>query len=274
MVFSTSIFIFAFLPCALIGYYCLFRKSRKLKNVFLAFASLFFYAWGEPIWVILLVFSATQDYICGRVIGKARRVGSSRMAKAALGISITTNLGLLGTFKYLDFLLENLGLLFRYSPALVGLALPIGISFYTFQTLSYTIDVYRGKVGVQRSYFDFLLFVSLFPSLVAGPIIRYESIAEQISNRRETLDAVCSGACRFIVGLAKKMLIANSLAPIADAAFATDSLSTPFAWLGMLAYTFQIYYDFSGYSDMAIGLSKMFGFNILGISTTLTYPVR
>jgi len=263
MIFSTSVFIFAFLPCALLGYYLVFRKTRRLQNAFLAIISLFFYAWGEPVWVILLIFSATQDYICGRVIGKARRKGSERLAKTAMIVSITTNLGLLGTFKYLDFFLENLGLLFHFSPALTGLALPIGISFYTFQTLSYTIDVYRGKVSVQRSYFDFLLFVSLFPSLVAGPIIRYETIAEQISNRRETLDDVCSGACRFIVGLAKKVVIANTLAPVADAAFSANTLSTEFAWLGVLAYTFQIYFDFSGYSDMAIGLSKMFGFNIL-----------
>jgi len=265
MIFSTFEFMFFFLPPLLLVYYLAFRKNINGKNFILMVASFLFYAWGEPVWVILLLFSATQDYICGRVIGNAHKKGSKHVAKLMLIISITTNLAILGTFKYLDFFLGNLGLLFRYAPELTGLPLPIGISFYTFQTLSYTIDVYRGKVEVQKSYPNFLLFVSLFPSLVAGPIIRYESISGQISDRKFNWDDFTSGLRRFIIGLGKKVIIADVIAHAVTITFAADpaDLSVTAAWLGAAAFGLQIFFDFSGYSDMAIGLGKMFGFHFL-----------
>ncbi|MCL2819398.1 MAG: MBOAT family protein [Oscillospiraceae bacterium] len=265
MIFSSFEFIFFFLPLLLFIYYLAYKSSINVKNFILMIGSFLFYAWGEPVWVILLLFSATQDYICGRVIGNARKNGTKYVARVMLIVSITTNLALLGTFKYLDFFLENLGLLFRFTPELTGLALPIGISFYTFQTLSYTIDVYRGKVEVQKSYSNFLLFVSLFPSLVAGPIIRYESISDQISNRTFNWDDFSSGLKRFIIGIGKKLIIADTIAHVAEYSFSADpaTLSVTAAWLGAAAFGMQIYFDFSGYSDMAIGLGKMFGFHFL-----------
>jgi alginate O-acetyltransferase complex protein AlgI len=231
------------------------------KNFVLIFLSLFFYAWGEPIWVVLLVFSATSDYFLGILLDRFRgRIG---LARAVLIISLTINLSLLGTFKYLDFFLENLGLLMRYSPALPGLALPIGISFYTFQTMSYIIDVYKGKVAVQRSYAEFLLFVSLFPQLVAGPILRYSEMEKQLRSRPFTWENCAEGITRFCCGLAKKVLLANTAGEIANGLLdgRLDTLPAADAWLGMLMFAAQIYYDFSGYSDMAIGLGKMIGFD-------------
>jgi alginate O-acetyltransferase complex protein AlgI len=224
--------------------------------------SLFFYAWGEPIWVVLLLFSATQDYFCGRVIGRARRVGSERLAKGVLVFSVTTNLLLLAVFKYLDFFLYNVGLAFNITPTLPGIALPIGISFYTFQTLSYTIDVYRGKVNVQKSYTDFLLFVSLFPPLIAGPILRYSELEKQLRNRPFTWEGCDEGITRFCCGLGKKVLLANTTGEIAAGLLDGRLYALPAAdaLLGILMFTAQIYFDFSGYSDMAIGLGKIFGF--------------
>ncbi|MCL2003702.1 MAG: MBOAT family protein [Oscillospiraceae bacterium] len=261
MVFSSLFFLYGFLPVCMLLY--AITPGIRRKNVVLILFSFFFYAWGEPIWVVLLIFSATQDYICGRVIGKARRVGSDRLAKAALIFSITTNLTLLGVFKYLDFFLENLGLVFRYSPALPGLALPIGISFYTFQTLSYTIDVYRGKVGVQKSFSEFLLFVSIFSQLVAGPILRYAELETQLRDRPFTWEGCAAGVTRFCCGLGKKVLLANTAGEIASGLLdgRLDTLPAADALLGILMYTAQIYFDFSGYSDMAIGLGRMFGFH-------------
>ncbi|MDR0294436.1 MAG: MBOAT family protein [Oscillospiraceae bacterium] len=260
MVFSSLLFLYGFLPACMLLYALM--PGMRGKNAVLTVLSLFFYAWGEPVWVVLLLFSATLDYTCGRVIGKARRVGSARMARIALIVSVVLNLSLLGVFKYLDFFLENFGLLFRYSPALPGIALPIGISFYTFQTLSYTLDVYRDKVGVQRSYLDFLLFVSLFPQLIAGPILRYSELEKQLHDRPFTWEGCAAGVTRFCCGLGKKVLLANTAGAVASGLLdgPLHTLPAADAWLGILLYTAQIYFDFSGYSDMAVGLGRMFGF--------------
>ncbi|MCL2083824.1 MAG: MBOAT family protein [Oscillospiraceae bacterium] len=257
MVFSSLEFLYIFLPCCLMLYFAM--PGLKAKNHMLTVLSLLFYAWGEPVWVCLLVFSAFTDYVCGRMAGKYRGAWG---AKAALIASIVINLGLLCTFKYMNFFLENIGLLLRTGMPSVGLTMPIGISFYTFQTLSYTIDVYRGKVPVQRSFASFLLFVSLFPQLIAGPILRYSEIAEQIENRRCTFGGMASGLARFMAGLGKKVLIANFAGRTADLILGGDlyAMTALDAWIGMLCFTFQIYFDFSGYSDMAIGLGRIFGF--------------
>lgn len=242
--------------------YTLMRGMRA-KNAVLTVLSLLFYAWGEPVWVVLLLFSATLDYTCGRMIGRARAAGSARMAKGALIVSLAVNLSLLGVFKYLDFILENIGLLIRTSPALPGIALPIGISFYTFQTLSYTIDVYKGNVKVQHSFLDFLLFVSLFPQLIAGPILRYSELETQLHDRPFTWEGCAEGATRFCCGLAKKVLLANTAGAVAAGLLdgSLSALPAADAWMGILMYTAQIYFDFSGYSDMAVGLGRMFGFS-------------
>ena len=258
MLFSTSIFIFAFLPCVLLGYYGLFRKSRKWQNIFLTVASLFFYAWGEPWFVLVMVGSILCNWAFALLLDTRRE-----KARLIIALSLLVNLGIIFIFKYLTFTLENINGIIGGGIKIPIINLPIGISFFTFQAMSYVFDVNRGHGKAQRNPLDVALYISLFPQLIAGPIVRYETIAEQIHNRRETLDDFSAGVCRFIVGLAKKVLLANTLAVVADAAFAADARSASFAWLGLLAYTFQIYYDFSGYSDMAIGLGRMFGFKFL-----------
>ena len=260
MVFSSLFFLYGFLPVCVLLYALTPGIGRR--NIILILLSLAFYAWGEPIWVILLLFSATQDYFCGRVIGRARRLGTERLAKGALIFSIATNLMLLGVFKYLDFYLYNIGLAFNVTPTLPGIALPIGISFYTFQTMSYTIDVYRGKVNVQKSFTDFLLFVSLFPPLIAGPILRYSELEKQLRNRPFTWEGCAEGITRFCCGLGKKVLLANTTGEVASGLLDGRLYTLPAAdaLLGILMFTAQIYFDFSGYSDMAIGLGKIFGF--------------
>ena len=260
MVFSSLFFLYGFLPVCMLLYAV--TPGIQRKNVVLIILSLLFYAWGEPIWVILLLFSATSDYFCGRLIGRAQRMNASLAAKTALIFSVTVNLALLGTFKYLDFFLHNIGLVMRVSPALPGLALPIGISFYTFQTLSYTIDVYRGKVNVQKSCLDFLLFVSLFSQLVAGPILRYADLEQQLRGRTFTWQGYAEGITRFACGLGKKVLLANTAGAVASGLLdgKLEGLPAADAWLGIILYAAQIYFDFSGYSDMAIGLGRMFGF--------------
>ncbi len=261
MVFSSLPFLYVFLPVCVLLY--ALARSIGQKNAVLTGLSLLFYAWGEPVWVVLLLFSATLDFFCGQAIGRARKNGSHRAAKAALIVSLTANLSLLAVFKYLDFFLENAGLLFRFVPSLPGIALPIGISFYTFQTMSYTIDVYKGQVGVQRSYPDFLLFVSLFPQLIAGPILRYSELEHQLRNRAFTWENCAAGVTRFACGLGKKVLLANTAGEIAKTLLSDsplDILPAADAWFGILMYTAQIYFDFSGYSDMAIGLGRVFGF--------------
>ena len=262
MVFSSTTFLLAFLPLVGILY---FICPKKLRNALLLVFSLLFYGWGEPKYILIMLFSTVFDYCNGLAIGHFRTAGKPKGAKAVLVVSVVGNLSILGFFKYTDFAITNLnGLLGTAIPAL-GLLLPIGISFYTFQTMSYTIDVYRGVVPPQRNIIDFSAYVTLFPQLIAGPIVKYSTVADEIEGRRETWADFSSGCCRFIVGLGKKVLLSNQLAVVADAAWDTPigDLSAALAWLGALCYTLQIYYDFSGYSDMAIGLGRLFGFRFL-----------
>ena len=228
------------------------------KNTVLVISSLIFYAWGEPRWVGLLIFSALVDYVNGRIIDKYY---ARAAAKAALISSLVINLGLLCLFKYSSFLTENINALLHVSIPAPKVTLPIGISFYTFQTLSYTIDMYRGKVRVQKSFLNFLTYVSMFPQLVAGPIVRYATIGGQLSDRRVTSDGFSYGVTRFTAGLCKKVILANNAGSVASMLLDSTRLTVMSAWLGIIMYAFQIYFDFSGYSDMAIGMGKMLGFD-------------
>jgi alginate O-acetyltransferase complex protein AlgI len=257
MVFSSLVFLLRFLPVTLLLYFAV--PGMKAKNAVLIAASLIFYAWGEPVWVILLIISSVIDYICG---GLAGRHSGTPKGKLFVIISLVLNLGLLGVFKYGGFIVNNLNALFRLSIPDPGVSLPIGISFYTMQTISYTIDAYRGRAKVQKSFARFLLFVSMFPQLVAGPIVRYTDVEDQLAERHITLQGICEGITRFVAGLAKKALIANYAGFVAARFLDGEllSLSAPEVWFGLLCFTFQIYFDFSGYSDMAIGLGKVFGF--------------
>lgn len=259
MVFSSLLFLFRFLPAVLAAYYIL---PKRCRNMVLFFGSLVFYAWGEPVYVVLILFSTAVDYFAGRAVSYCKERGLQRGALAAVICSAVINLSLLGFFKYAGFLMENINRIAGIELPVVRVALPIGISFYTFQTMSYTIDVYRNDAGVQKDFIAFGAYVAMFPQLVAGPIVRYKTVAEQLKNRRETVDLFCSGIFRFVTGLGKKILIANQLGMLWEeiAAMDTGSLATATAWLGVLAFTFEIYFDFSGYSDMAIGLGAMFGF--------------
>lgn len=257
MVFSSLVFLFIFLPINLILYYL--TKQETLRNWILIIFSLFFYAYGEPVWVTLLIFSASVDFILGKQIERFR---GKWQAKAFLATSLMVNLSLLGFFKYWNFVADNLHMAFSLSLPYHQYMLPIGISFYTFQTLSYSIDVYRGEVKAQKHYHKFLLFVSLFHQLVAGPIVRYKDISEEIENRVVNLDKFSYGVNRFVQGLAKKVIIANTAGKIVDSIFVKEfaNLSVIGAWFGISMFAIQIYFDFSGYSDMAIGLGRMFGF--------------
>lgn len=259
MLFSSTIFVFVFLPTALLVYFCLGRRT-DLKNYFLLLASLFFYAWGEPVYVFLMIASIAANYCCGRFIDASH---SADRRKLWLIITVIFNLGVLFWFKYLGFVTENINALFGTDIPVPKLPLPIGISFFTFQAMSYVIDVYRGSTEVQKNPFYLGLYISFFPQLIAGPIVRYNTIAQQIEERKVTADGFQSGVFRFIQGFAKKVLLANIMALTAEKGFALaaeQNLSVAMAWLGSLAYTFQIFFDFSGYSDMAIGLGRMFGF--------------
>lgn len=260
MLFSNPIFLFLFLPFTLFIYYIL---PKRFKNSFLLFVSLFFYTWGEKELVLLIITSTLIDYCSAIIIEKGRR-------KLGLWLSIVFNIGVLGYFKYSHFAFTNLvEILHSFNISVANakqfsdVILPLGISFYTFQTMSYTIDVYRGEVKANKNFINFATYVTLFPQLVAGPIVRYKTIADELTNRITSLHLFSEGVERFIIGLAKKMLIANNCAFLADAIFSLPSndMSFSLAWLGVIAYSFQIYFDFSGYSDMAIGLGKMFGFN-------------
>lgn len=248
-----------FLPAVLIVY---FAVPRRGKNAVLFIFSLLFYAWGEPIYVCLMIFSTVLDYSCGRLVEKYR--GTSKQ-KIGLIISICVNLGLLFFFKYTDFFIGTVNGVFGTSIPQLNLPLPIGISFYTFQTMSYTIDVYRGDAKMQKNIISFGAYVSLFPQLIAGPIVRYQDIADQLDERTHSFDKFGDGAKRFVTGLGKKVLLANNIGLLWNTISATEaaSLTTVGAWLGIIAFAFQIYFDFSGYSDMAIGLGKMFGFSFL-----------
>ncbi len=261
MVFSSLLFLFRFLPIVLLGYFIL---PRQWRNLFLLIVSLVFYAWGEPTFVILMIASIFINYFGGVFVDRFAQKGNIRGAKASLIICSVIDIGLLGVFKYTGFAFENINALFGTS-LVSEIVLPIGISFYTFQMMSYVIDVYRGDTKVQKNIISFGCYVSLFPQLIAGPIVQYKTVAEQLDNRTETADLFASGVKRFTVGLAKKILIANNVGALWDTVSATDLtvLPTLTAWLGIIAFTFQIYFDFSGYSDMAIGLGKMFGFEFL-----------
>lgn len=260
MVFSSLLFLFRFLPLTLLAYYI---APKKLRNLVLFIASLIFYAWGEPVYVVLILFSTLVDYTTGRIAGYYRAQGQRKQARLAVIASAFINLALLGFFKYADFFLQTVHSAFSLAVPTLGLALPIGISFYTFQTMSYTIDVYRGDARVQKNLITFGAYVSLFPQLIAGPIVRYKSISEQLDHRKETAELFFYGIVRFTAGLGKKVLIANQLGAIWNeiSGISTGSLTTAAAWIGLAAYTMQIYFDFSGYSDMAIGLGAMFGFS-------------
>jgi alginate O-acetyltransferase complex protein AlgI len=259
MLFASAVFLFLFLPLVLLTHYL---SPKRFKNTVLLFASLAFYTWGEQKMVFLILLSATVDFFAGRLIEKNFR-------KQGLFLSLFFNVAILAYFKYASFFFENLfwfseciGISAQYLKVPAEASLPLGISFFTFQTMSYTIDVYRGKTVASRNFVNFATYVTLFPQLVAGPIVRYHDVQKELKSRVVSLTDFSEGIRRFIIGLGKKMLLANNLAFVADGAFnlPQDQLSTFFAWAGLFAYAFQIYFDFSGYSDMAIGLGKMFGF--------------
>lgn len=258
MVFSSAAFLFAFLPLTLAGYHFL---PRRCRNVFLMCASLLFYAWGEPKFVFIMILSILMNYVFGLLVVKRE---DERYRKRILTMMVVANLSLFFVFKYLNFTIENLNLLFHGAIPQTHITLPIGISFFTFQAMSYVFDVAMGRGEVQKNPLNVALYVSMFPQLIAGPIVRYETVAQEIQTRRETLSDFERGIRRFTVGLAKKMILSNSVALLADQAFGyseASGLSAAMAWLGVLAYAFQIYFDFGGYSDMAIGLGLMFGFH-------------
>ena len=260
MVFSSLLFLFRFLPAVLILYYI---APRKLRNVILLLFSLFFYAWGEPKYVFLMLFTITMDFFIGKGIDKAKKEGNQKKAKRFLMTSILVDLSILGFFKYADFLIGTVNTLTGAGIPLLGIPLPIGISFFTFQTMSYTIDVYKGNTEVQKNWIKYGTYVSMFPQLIAGPIVQYKTIAEQMEHRKENTSDFSEGIHRFMIGLGKKVLIANNIGALWDAiaVLPVDGLAAGTAWLGALAYTFQIYFDFSGYSDMAIGLGAILGFH-------------
>ncbi len=257
MVFSGLTFLFWFLPCVLLVY---FLVPKKAKNTILFVFSLLFYAWGEPIYVGLMIFSTVLDYCCGRAVEKYR---GTKKAKIGLLVSVIVNLSLLCFFKYTDFFIGTVNGIFGFNIPFLNLPLPIGISFYTFQTMSYTIDVFRGDAKVQKNIISFGAYVSLFPQLIAGPIVRYQTVADQIDERTHSFDMFADGVKRFVCGLGKKVLLANSIGLLWSTISKSNDLTVVSAWLGIAAFAFQIYFDFSGYSDMAIGLGKMFGFGFL-----------
>ena len=262
MVFSTPIFLFYFLALTLLVYYLV---PRKLRNGVLLLSSLFFYYWGEQLYVSIMFLSTAIDYVHGLLVERCKARGNDRGARMAVASSIVFNLALLLFFKYWDFLaasLQAVGL--NFMPVL-NIHLPIGISFYTFQTMSYTIDVYRDDAKVQRSLVNFGTFVTLFPQLIAGPIIKYKDLGDQIDHRTHSPEQFASGVQIFVVGLAKKVLLANNIGKLWDTILALPAreLTTAGAWLGVAAFAFQLYFDFSGYSDMAVGLGRMLGFEFM-----------
>lgn len=256
MVFSSVVFIFVFLPVVFLVYGIL--PSLKWKNFFLVFASLIFYAYGEPVYVLLMLGSSVMNYGLGLLVSK-----SGKNAGAALALAVVLNLGILCAFKYTGFFLENVNALLGVSISVPHINMPIGISFFTFQALSYVIDVFRGDVKPQKNYGRVLLYISFFPQLIAGPIVKYHDIEQEIEDRKQTVEGTAHGIRRFTVGLAKKVLISNTMGLAADYVFGlpAQGLNAASAWIGAFSYALQIYYDFGGYSDMAIGLGEMFGFH-------------
>jgi alginate O-acetyltransferase complex protein AlgI len=283
MVFTTHVFLFYFLPLVLLLYYLLPFRAR---TALIAVSSYVFYGWANPIWAVIMFFGCSVDYVCGLVLLRLSRlpdepgglppvigpqVKRTRAMRLALGASIVTNLGLLAAFKYTGFVAENVNAMARVlglgNPEgilpVLHLVLPVGISFYTFKAMSYVIDVYRGEARPMRRFTDYMCFEAFFPDLVAGPIIRYAAMEEQMRMRQHTLDKFARGVAFFAFGMAKKILIANPMGHIADTAFAGGALPWYDAWFGLIGYAFQIYFDFSGYSDMALGLALMMGFVLI-----------
>ncbi|MDD6878692.1 MAG: MBOAT family protein [bacterium] len=258
MVFSSTVFLFIFLPAVWIIYSLIPSRFLKAKNIILSAASVVFYAYGEPVYVFVMLGSVTLNFFAALLIEKK----SGTVQKAVCGLTVAVNLCVLGLFKYVPWLVTTVNGALGLSIPVPELTIPVGISFYTFQILSYIIDVKRGKVRAQRSYADLFLYISFFPQLIAGPIVKYGDIADQIASRTVTVEKTARGVRRFIIGLSKKVLISNTAAIIADAAFSAALPSSCLAWAGAVSYCLQLYFDFSGYSDMAIGLASMFGFEL------------
>ena len=256
MVFSSMVFLCIFLPVVFLLH--LLLPGIRAKNGMLLLASLAFYAYGEPVYVILMIASAFVNYLSALLIGK-----NPAGKKAVMAVNVILNLGVLVLFKYTGFLAESVNTILGTAIPVPSIRLPIGISFFTFQAMSYVIDVYRGVTGAQKNFGKVLLYISFFPQLIAGPIVKYHDIAQEIENRTQTVDGVTDGIRRFVVGLSKKVLISNTVGLVADTLFAADvsGLNAAAAWIGAVSYMLQIYFDFSGYSDMAIGLGEMFGFH-------------
>lgn len=263
MLFSSITFLYCFLPCVLLLY---FVVPDRLKNFTLLAASLIFYGWGEPKYLVFMLLSVTQSYIAALLVERFR---GKKLAKLALALSAVASLGLLAYCKYADFFIENFNAVTGLSVPLLNIALPVGISFYTFQILSYVVDVYRGDVPAQLNFIDLAMYIAMFPQLIAGPIVRYSDIAGSLKNRKTTLADASEGIRRFSIGLAKKILLANSAALLVSEFKAYNEKTVLFYWLYALAYMLHIYFDFSGYSDMAIGLGRIFGFRF---SENFNYP--
>ncbi len=257
MLFSSIPFLYYFLPLVLLFY---FAVPKALKNTVLLLFSLAFYAWGEPMYVFLMIATVGVNYLLGLLIEKFR---GRMLSKIFVILSVTLSLGVLGYFKYADFFIENFNAVTGLSVKLLGIALPIGISFYTFQILSYTVDVYRGNVRAQKNPITLGAYISLFPQLIAGPIVRYSDVEKQLNERTHSFDKFSLGVRRFIFGLAKKIILANTLGELCEAFHGANDKSILFYWLFVTSYMLQIYFDFSGYSDMAIGLGKMLGFDFM-----------
>ena len=262
MIFSSLLFLFRFLPIVLLLYYAV---PKKLRNLVLLLVSLVFYAWGEPVYVVLMIVSILISWSGGLAVDRFLHAGNEKGARISLGVSVAAGLSLLGFFKYADFVLRTINQAAGSDIPLLRLALPIGISFYTFQTISYIIDVYRGTASVQTNIISYGAYVTMFPQLIAGPIVQYKTIDRQLRSRHESSEEFADGVMRFMIGLGKKVLLANNAGVLWDSIRVMDTGNLPVltAWIGITAYTFQIYFDFSGYSDMAIGLGHMFGFRFL-----------
>lgn len=263
MVFSSLTFLLLFLPITLFVYFSV--SNRILRNLILFIASIIFYAWGEPIYVVLILFSTINDYMFSLLIQRQKDLDNKRKAKIYFILSLIINIGILSYFKYFSFIVGNINNILHTDIVTHDLPLPIGISFYTFQTMSYTIDVYRGEVKAQRNFLTLATYVTLFPQLIAGPIVRYITVEDELEHRNESIGAIADGTRRFIIGLGKKVIIANQMGKIANTVlnnYSTDA-GTMLTWFALVCYAFQIYYDFSGYSDMAIGLGRIFGFHFL-----------
>lgn len=262
MVFSSLLFLFIFFPIVLILY---FIVPKSFRNLVLFLFSLVFYAWGEPVYILIMIFSTVVDYTHGLLVEKFMNDNNMKKAKIVVISSMIINLSLLGFFKYSDFFIQNINTVFGSAIPLLKIALPIGISFYTFQTMSYTIDVFRGEAKAQKNIISFGAYVALFPQLIAGPIVQYKTIANQLNYRKESITQFNYGISRFIFGVGKKVLLANNIGYLWSQinSINIDELTVVTSWIGIIAFSFQIYFDFSGYSDMAIGLGNMFGFKFL-----------